>query len=134
MLERSHLHLPDELGLNLGLRHDVRHQRSQMAEDEVRFVVGGRGERRHGEAADFHLGVQEHDVEHVDQILLEHCIKRVPAVRERVAQSLNGNATQRNILVPQESLFELVRPRGHSTDAGRGSVLPGASECTSAGR
>jgi len=104
MLKRSHLHLADELGPDLGFRHDVRHQRSQMAEDEVRFVVGGRSECRHSEAADFHFGIREHDLEHVQEVVLKHRIKRISAVGEGVAEGLNGNTTQRNARVLQESL------------------------------
>lgn len=92
VLERSHLNFPDELRLNNRLDHDKGDQFAQVRQDQVRFVVGGRVQRRHSYAADLHIRGFEYGKQHLDQDRFQHGIESLIAVGEGVTQSLDSNS------------------------------------------
>jgi hypothetical protein len=99
MLERAHLHLTDELRLDDRLVHHERHQLVEVCQNQLRFVVCRRSQRRHGMAADLHLGIPKRGLEHIDKEVLEECIKRLVVVGESVPESLDCDGPQNHGLV-----------------------------------
>lgn len=104
MLERTHLHLPDELRLDHRLPHDIGHQLVKMTEDDVRLVVRCRVEGRHGMTTILHLGIFQHRLEHVNEVAFKHAVKDLILVGEGVSKGLDGDGPQQGRLVVEQGL------------------------------
>jgi hypothetical protein len=105
VLERTHLHLADELRLDHRLVHYERHQLVEVGQDQLRLVVRRRSQRGHGMAANLHLGIVKRSLQHINQGIPEECIKRLVVVRKSVPERLDGDGPQHRRLVSEQGLL-----------------------------
>lgn len=103
-LERTHHDLTNQLFLDHGFLEHKRHQSIQVAEHQVRLVVGCRCEGRQPQTAVLHVGVSKHGREHGEKVVLQHTVKFVTTIGERRSQGLNGDGTDARRWIVQELL------------------------------